>query len=137
MMATFLRKIHRFHFLSGLTIIFFISQYLAAPPTPAGERAVRVGVYENEPRVFKQTPDEFDLIITDTAMPGISGDKLAIELMKIRKDIPVILCTGYSKKISEDILRQIGVKGLIYKPFIMADVAKKIRSVLDGVKVPN
>ncbi|MBN1906253.1 MAG: response regulator [Deltaproteobacteria bacterium] len=84
--------------------------------------------------LFRQKPDEFDLIITDTTMPGMSGDKLAIQLMKIRKDIPVILCTGYSKKISEDISRQIGVKELIYKPFIMADLARKIRSVLDEVK---
>ena len=50
--------------------------------------------------LFRTKPNDFDLIITDMTMPNMTGDSLAIELMKIRSDIPVILCTGYSKKIS-------------------------------------
>ena len=49
--------------------------------------------------LFKNRPNDFDLVITDMTMPYITGDELAIELMKIRPDIPVILCTGYSKKL--------------------------------------
>ncbi|MBN2420036.1 MAG: response regulator [Deltaproteobacteria bacterium] len=85
--------------------------------------------------LFKQNPYNYDLVITDTTMPQMTGDKFAIELMKIRPDIPVILCTGYSKKISEENMRQIGVKGLLYKPFIKADLAKILRKVLDEVKL--
>jgi PAS domain S-box-containing protein len=51
--------------------------------------------------LFKSKPNGFDLVVTDMTMANMTGDKLAIELMKIRKDIPVILCTGYSKKISD------------------------------------
>jgi signal transduction histidine kinase len=49
--------------------------------------------------LFRSKPDDFDLVITDMTMPEMTGDKLALELMKIRRDIPVILCTGYSNKI--------------------------------------
>jgi PAS domain S-box-containing protein len=52
--------------------------------------------------LFKARPDRFDLVITDMTMPNIMGDKLAHELMKIRPDIPIILCTGYSEKITEE-----------------------------------
>ena len=51
--------------------------------------------------LFRNKPDAFDLVITDMTMPRMTGDKLAIELIKIRPDIPVILCSGYSRKISD------------------------------------
>jgi CheY-like chemotaxis protein len=81
--------------------------------------------------LFKSNPDLFDLIITDMTMPLMSGDKLARALMKIRKDIPVILCTGYSKRISTTSIRGIGVKTLIMKPFQKRDLAETVRRVLD------
>ena len=87
--------------------------------------------------LFRQNPYNFDVVITDTTMPNMTGDKLAVELMRIRPDIPVILCTGYSKKIYDVITKQIGIKELVYKPFVMADLAKAIRRVLDEAKVKN
>jgi PAS domain S-box-containing protein len=84
--------------------------------------------------LFRSKPDRFDLVITDMTMPDMTGDKLAMEVMKIRPDIPVILCTGYSKKISEDVARQIGIKALVYKPIAKADFAKTTRQVLDDAK---
>ena len=47
--------------------------------------------------------------------------------MKIRPDIPVILCTGYSKRISDETASEIGVKAFIYKPIVKADLAKTVR----------
>jgi PAS domain S-box-containing protein len=85
--------------------------------------------------LFKQNPYDFDMVITDTTMPNITGDKLAVELMRIRPDIPVILCTGYSKKIYDEITKKIGIKEIIFKPFVKADLAKAIRRVLDETKV--
>jgi CheY-like chemotaxis protein len=67
-------------------------------------------------------------------MPNLTGDKLAIELMKIRSDIPVILCTGYSKKISDELASEIGIKAFAYKPMVKADLAKTVRKVLDETK---
>ena len=82
-------------------------------------------------KLFKQTPNDFDVVITDTTMPEMTGDKLATELMRIRPDIPVILCTGYSKKISSEITKEIGIKELVYKPFVKSELAKTVRRVLD------
>jgi PAS domain S-box-containing protein len=84
--------------------------------------------------MFQAKPDDFDLIVTDMTMANMTGDKLAIELMKIRPDIPVILCTGYSKKISDETASEIGIKAFAYKPVVKADLAKTVRKVLDETK---
>jgi PAS domain S-box-containing protein len=82
--------------------------------------------------LFRSKPNNFDLVITDMTMPNMGGDKLAIELMKIRSDIPVIICTGYNKKISEETALEIGIKAFAYKPIVKADLAKTVRKVLDA-----
>ncbi len=87
--------------------------------------------------LFRSKPSDFDLVITDMTMPNMTGDKLAVELMKIRRDIPVILCTGYSKKISGETASEIGIKAFAYKPVIKADLAKTVRKVLDEAKSKN
>ena len=84
--------------------------------------------------LFRVKPDVFDLVITDMTMPNLTGDKFAVELMKIRPDIPVILCTGYSKKISDETALEIGIKAFAYKPIVKADLAKTVRKVLDDAK---
>ena len=81
--------------------------------------------------LFRSKPQTFDLVITDMTMPNMTGDKLTIELMKIRLNMPVILCTGYSKKISEESAAEIGIKAFAFKPSINADLAKTVRKVLD------
>jgi len=58
------------------------------------------------------------------------GDKLAVELIKIRPEIPILLCTGFSESMTEEKIKSIGVKGLLLKPIIIKDLAKKIREVL-------
>ena len=81
--------------------------------------------------LFRTRPDDFDLVITDMTMPDLTGDKLTVELIKIRPDIPVILCSGYSKKISDESVAEIGIKAFAYKPIVKADLAKTVRKVLD------
>lgn len=85
-------------------------------------------------KMVKTDIDKFDLVISDMAMPNMTGEKLAIELMKIRPDIPFILCTGYSKNMSEELSSEIGIKAFAYKPIVKADLAKTVRKVLDEVK---
>lgn len=82
--------------------------------------------------LFRHKSDEFDLVITDMTMPNLTGDKFAVEMMKIRPDMPVILCTGYSKTISETRASEIGIKAFVLKPLIKKELAKTIREVLDG-----
>ncbi len=81
--------------------------------------------------LFRSTPNSFDLVITDMAMPKMTGDKLAMEFMKINPEIPVILCTGYSTNISEEKAYAIGIKAFATKPLIKSDLAKIVRKVLD------
>lgn len=81
--------------------------------------------------LFQTKPGKFDLIITDMTMPEMSGDILAVEMLAIRPDIPIILCTGYSKKITVESASEIGIKDFAYKPIIKSDLAKTVRKVLD------
>jgi len=80
---------------------------------------------------FRANPDTFDLVITDMAMPNMAGDKLSAELTKIRPDIPVLLCTGFSEIMSEEKAASLGINGFLLKPIVMKDLAMKIREVLD------
>ena len=80
--------------------------------------------------LFRQTPDEFDLVITDMTMPNMTGDVLAQKLISIRPDIPIIVCTGYSARINPDIIKEIGIKDMAMKPVVMKDIAQMIHRVL-------
>ncbi|MBF0302397.1 MAG: PAS domain S-box protein, partial [Desulfamplus sp.] len=79
---------------------------------------------------FRANPDKFDMVITDMAMPTMSGDRLALELIKIRPDIPILLCTGFSTIMSEEKALSMGIKGFLMKPVTISDLDKKIRDVL-------
>ena len=76
-------------------------------------------------------PDDFDLIITDMSMPRLSGDQLALEAKKRKPEIPIILCTGYSKKISPEKAAAMGINALLMKPVAVDELAETIRDVLD------
>ncbi|MFT5701160.1 MAG: two-component system cell cycle sensor histidine kinase/response regulator CckA [Desulforhopalus sp.] len=65
-------------------------------------------------------------------MPSMTGDVLLMEMRKIRHDIPVILCTGYSNKINDEGAKQIGIDAFAYKPFTKLVLAKTVRDVLDA-----
>ncbi len=86
-------------------------------------------------KIFQARPDDFDLVITDRTMPGLTGDRLARELLQIRSGLPVILCTGFSNGISEQKASQIGIKAFLMKPFVLRDLARTIRQVLDSLPV--
>jgi PAS domain S-box-containing protein len=81
--------------------------------------------------LFKARPNEFDLVITDLTMPNMSGDELALKIMAVRSEIPVILCTGFSTRITEEKAKSLGIKAFIMKPFIKKDIAETLRKVLD------
>ena len=81
--------------------------------------------------LFKIKSKKFDLVITDMTMPGMTGDQLAAEIIKIRPDMPIILCTGYSKNISEDKAKGMGIRALAMKPVVANQLANIVRHVLD------
>ncbi len=80
---------------------------------------------------FRANPDKFDLVITDMTMPIMSGENLAKEILKIRSDMPVIICTGFSNMITPENASSKGIKDFLMKPFTMHDLSKSIRKVLD------
>ncbi len=82
--------------------------------------------------LFREDPSRFDLVITDMTMPVMTGDKLAVKLMEIRPDIPVILCSGFSESISEEDARRLGIRQFVMKPLETRDLAAVIRKVLDS-----
>jgi PAS domain S-box-containing protein len=81
--------------------------------------------------VFRENSDRFDLVITDMTMPQMTGESLARELMAIRPDIRIVLCTGYSHIMDEEKARSIGIRGFIMKPLSKSDMARTVRKVLD------
>ena len=107
----------------------------------ARKRLERLG-YEVEAKVspiealelFRSKPDKFDLVITDLTMPKMTGDKLVKEILNIRTDIPIILCTGFSEKIDEKKAKEIGAADYIEKPIDQCNFAFKVRKVLDNYK---
>ena len=82
-------------------------------------------------KVFRKDLDRFDLVITDMTMPKMTGDELSKELLKIRSNIPIILCSGFSDKIDEIKTKDLGIREFVMKPIVMREMSKRIRQVWD------
>jgi DNA-binding NtrC family response regulator len=80
---------------------------------------------------FKADPDRFDAVITDMTMPRMTGDKLVREILTIRPRIPVIICTGYSERMSETAAMALGACKYIKKPIENRNLAAVLREVLE------
>ncbi|MFK5951578.1 MAG: ATP-binding protein [Desulfobacterium sp.] len=87
--------------------------------------------------LFKADPMAIDLVITDMTMPVMTGDALAKELIKIRPEIPIILCTGLVLKITGEQLKQMGIIRCIEKPLERSTLATTVRQVLDETMVSD
>jgi PAS domain S-box-containing protein len=83
---------------------------------------------------FRSNPNDFSLVITDMTMPNMTGDQLAKELMSIKPDLPVIICTGFSERINEKKSKSIGIKGFLMKPVVKSELARLVHKVLNAPK---
>lgn len=81
---------------------------------------------------FQAAPGEYDLVITDQTMPKLTGVELAGEILSIRPDIPIILCTGYSHMVNAEKARAAGIRVFISKPMLMHEIAEAIDRALAG-----
>jgi CheY-like chemotaxis protein len=79
---------------------------------------------------FRESPASYDLVITDQTMPEVTGSKLAEQLLAIRPDLPVILCTGFSKSLTPLAVKALGVAALLEKPIGIRDLAGTVSQVL-------
>ncbi|MFZ1986990.1 MAG: response regulator [Desulfatitalea sp.] len=80
---------------------------------------------------FQLQPNRFDLVITDQTMPQMTGKRLAQEIMLIRPDLPIILCTGFSASINEEQALSMGIRAFIRKPILRNELAAIVRRALD------
>ncbi len=85
-------------------------------------------------REFADHPDQYDMVITDQTMPEMTGIVLAERLLKVRPDIPIVLCTGYSEMVSAESAREAGISAFAMKPMVKQELAETIRRALDGRK---
>ncbi|MCP4571096.1 MAG: PAS domain S-box protein [bacterium] len=82
---------------------------------------------------FRRDPRAFDLVITDMTMSGMIGTDFAGELLAVRPDLPVILCTGYSETVTRESALALGVRSFLMKPVTPGRLAGEVRAVLDGI----
>jgi PAS domain S-box-containing protein len=80
---------------------------------------------------FKAAPERFDLVMTDMTMPGLTGDRLAKAILEVRPEMPIILCTGFSRLINEERARSLGIRCFLMKPLTLPQLAKAVREALD------
>lgn len=82
--------------------------------------------------LFKTNPDAYDLVITDLTMPQLTGDQLAREMVAISPAIPIIICSGFGERVKLEQAKAIGVREILMKPITVAEIAHKVRLVLDA-----
>lgn len=87
--------------------------------------------------LIEEDPSAFDLVVTDMTMPRLTGDVLALHIQALRPDLPVILCTGFHRKVADAAVLPPGVSALIMKPMRRAELASLVRRVLDGTNAPE
>ncbi|MBI5895866.1 MAG: response regulator, partial [Desulfobacterales bacterium] len=81
---------------------------------------------------FRANPRAYDLVITDMTMPNMTGEQLAQELIAIRPGLPIIICTGFSERLSPEKAKAMGIKGFLMKPITILEMSRMVRRVLDA-----
>ncbi|MBA4388000.1 MAG: hypothetical protein C0404_08465 [Verrucomicrobia bacterium] len=76
-------------------------------------------------------PSGFDMVVTDQIMPGMRGVDLAAELLKVRSDLPILLCTGFTDSVTPEQAMKMGIKEIIMKPLTLDNLALAMRHTLD------
>ena len=97
-----------------------------------GYRVVAVSDSTEAYALFRGRPEEFDLIVTDQTMPGLTGVALAQKIFALKPGMQVIICTGFSEALTDGKARELGLAGYIMKPVVMGDFARVIRRALEG-----
>ncbi len=85
-------------------------------------------------QIFAADPERFDLVVTDQTMPNMTGETLTYELLKIRSDIPIILCSGHIEAVCSGSSKANGTSRFLYKPVTPKEMRRVVREVLDQAK---
>ncbi|KJJ85991.1 two component system sensor histidine kinase, hybrid [Candidatus Omnitrophus magneticus] len=92
---------------------------------------------EDALEAFRNSPGEFDVIITDQSMPQMTGVKVAKEITSIRSDIPIILLTGYSDVVSSDNYKKFGINDYLMKPVTARELTRAIKKVVTDINAQD
>jgi len=88
-------------------------------------------------KAFRAAPECYDVVVTDQAMPNLSGETFAREILRIRPDIPILHCTGFSHIMMGEEARELGIRKLLMKPLIHSDLVLALQEVLEEVETPD
>ncbi len=80
---------------------------------------------------FKQDPSRFDIVVTDHTMPELTGFNMAREMLNVRADLPVILCTGFNEEITREKVLQAGIKRFLLKPVEISELTETVKVLLE------
>jgi PAS domain S-box-containing protein len=80
---------------------------------------------------YRAEPGGYDLVISDMAMPEMTGVQLAKEILALRPEQPILICTGFSDQVNRETLGETGIRGLLTKPLTSSELAREIRRILD------
>lgn len=81
-------------------------------------------------KMFRARPEQFDSVVTDLSMPGMSGVDLAGELLKIRPGLPIVLTSGYLRPEDVQAAQRIGIRDVIRKPNSIDELAQVLDDIL-------
>jgi PAS domain S-box-containing protein len=87
--------------------------------------------------IIRDDPFAVDLLLTDQTMPGMTGDELAAGARLVRPDLPIILCTGFSSRLNENMAKEIGACALLYKPMSRDDLGQAVAQALQRPAVAD
>lgn len=83
---------------------------------------------------FRSDPYRYDIVLTDMTMPDLTGDQLAKEMLEIRPELPIVLCTGFSERITEGEAAEIGIRAFALKPLVSKELVRILRTALDNTE---
>jgi DNA-binding NtrC family response regulator len=109
-----------------------ITIMLATVFTKWGYRVTSTHLSATALRLLQDSPNEFDLLITDKTMPGMTGIELVKSMVELKIDIPVILTTGYSDNDTK--LKNVGIAAVFKKPFAMSMLKATVAELLTAAK---
>jgi PAS domain S-box-containing protein len=99
-----------------------------------GYQVIEMTSPEEALEAFRAQPDGFDLIVTDFTMPRLTGLDLAGEILAVRPDMPIIICTGFNQQFTDEKAREMGIVDFAMKPLNRKQLAELVRKALDREK---
>ncbi len=101
----------------------------------AGFRVVRCQDGAEALRLFENAPNAVDVVLTDVAMPRLTGDRLAKAVHCVRPELPVVLMTGFSHVMSTETLRSLSIASILHKPVSANQLVEAVQHALREAKV--